>query len=349
MQHFNSARASGNTFFLEHALLPGGWASDVRVVVGADGLITAVEHCDSETAAVAFRGVGLPGMPNCHSHAFQRVMAGLAERATDDRDNFWSWRTAMYGLAAQITAEDLHSIAAQLYIEMVKAGYTSVAEFHYLHDSPQLDRMLRMSEAVLAASELAGIRLTHLPVLYLASGFSGKPPEAHQGRFVVSVEQYIELLARLRGRLSRSRLQSVGIAFHSLRAVTPEAIDLVLPETQRGSLDCVVHMHLAEQRAEVEPCLAWSGQRPAQWLLEHAPVDRRWCLVHATHMTDEEISGVARSGAVAGLCPTTEANLGDGLFPLRPYFDAGGAVAIGSDSNVSVSPIEELRWLEYGQ
>lgn len=255
----------------------------------------------------------------------------------------------MYGLATQITAEDLSAIAAQLYVEMLKAGYTAVAEFHYLHDAPSHDRVFKMSEALMHAAEQAGIRHTLLPVLYQTSNFGGALAEQHQRRFVLEIDDYLHLLQSIESRLATNPRQNVGIAFHSLRAVPPDALSRVLDERSAFLKTRPVHIHIAEQTAEVDACLAWSGQRPVEWLLDHAPVDVRWCLVHATHMLPEEIRGLAASKAVAGLCPTTEANLGDGVFPLQAYLAAGGKLAVGSDSHVSVSPIEELRWLEYVQ
>ncbi len=290
----------------------------------------------------------LPGMTNLHSHAFQRAMAGLAERRGQGDDSFWTWRETMYGFASRIGPEDLQAIAAQLYVEMLKAGYTHVCEFHYLHHRPDgtpYADPATMSEAVVAAAREAGIGLTLLPVLYMTGGFDGRALDARQRRFGHVLDTYLALLARLRG-LAGSRCR-VGVAFHSLRAVPPDALRAVLDSGLAD--DGPIHIHIAEQTAEVDACVATRGARPVEWLLDHAPVDGRWCLVHATHMTEAETLRMARSGAVAGLCPTTEASLGDGLFPLPAYLGAGGALGIGSDSHISVSPVEELRWLEYGQ
>jgi formimidoylglutamate deiminase len=279
-------------------------------------------------------------------------MAGLAERGGGAGDSFWSWREVMYGFVAQLTPDDLSAIAAQLYVEMLKAGYTAVGEFHYLHRDPAGRAYAdgtEMSERIVAAAGRAGIGLTLLPVLYLAGGFDGVPPSAAQRRFVTGVEELLRLVEQLRARHGADPDFRVGIAPHSLRAVPPAALAACLDGLAALDGDAPIHIHVAEQEAEVEACRRARRARPVEWLLAHAPVDRRWCLVHATHMTAEETRALAQSGAVAGLCPSTEANLGDGLFPLAGYLETGGRFGIGSDSQVSVSPVEELRWLEYGQ
>ncbi|HET7223672.1 MAG TPA: formimidoylglutamate deiminase [Rhodanobacteraceae bacterium] len=287
-------------------------------------------------------------MPNLHSHAFQRAMAGLAERRGPGDDSFWTWRETMYAFASRIGPDELRAIAAQLYVEMVKAGYTHVCEFHYLHNAPggrpYADPAV-MSRALVEAAREAGIGLTLLPVLYMTGGFDGRPLSDRQKRFGLSVDAYLGLLESL-AALESDALR-VGVALHSLRAV-PE---VVMREVLASPLarDRVVHIHVAEQIGEVQDCLSLRGARPVQWLFDHVDVDERWCLVHATHLDDAEMRVLAKSGAVAGLCPTTEANLGDGLFPLADYLDANGTLGIGSDSHISVSPVEELRWLEYGQ
>ena len=336
-------------FFADHALLPQGWRRGVRIEVDAFGIICAIEPDAEAQGAQRLGGPLLPGMPNLHSHAFQRAMAGLAEVAGDPNDSFWTWRELMYRLVGKITPEQLSIIARQLYIEMLKAGYTSVAEFHYLHHhtdgSPYADPgelALRISQA---ASE-AGIGLTLLPVLYSHSGFGGQAAQASQCRFINSTEHYLALHQRLAPRIDTAAGQRLGLCFHSLRAVTPEQITAVLAAADPN---CPVHIHIAEQQREVDDCLAWSGQRPLQWLYEHVEVNERWCLVHATHAQPDEVARMAASGAVAGLCLTTEANLGDGIFPAVDYLAQDGRFGIGSDSHVSVSLVEELRWLEYGQ
>lgn len=290
----------------------------------------------------------VPGIANLHSHAFQRAMAGMAEHATGSTgDSFWTWRETMYRFAARFTPDTLRAVALQLYVEMLEAGYTSVCEFHYLHHAPDgapyADRAA-MSHALIDAAREAGIRLTLLPVLYMTGGFDGRPLGERQLRFGHDVDAYLGLLDALAPL--RSDLLRIGFALHSLRAVPQAAMDAVLAAMPR---DTPVHIHIAEQVAEVDDCIAHRGARPVRWLLDHAPVDARWTLVHATHLDDGEVRGIAAANATVALCPTTEANLGDGLFPLRAFLDAGGRIGIGSDSHVSVSPVEELRWLEYGQ
>ncbi|SDJ34296.1 formimidoylglutamate deiminase [Pseudomonas indica] len=335
--------------FAERALLPEGWARNVRFEIAADGLIAHVTPDASADGAERLHGPVLPGMPNLHSHAFQRAMAGLAEVAGNPQDSFWTWRELMYRMVGKITPEQLEIIARQLYIEMLKAGYTGVAEFHYVHHDSDGRSYADPAELALRIGRAArdsGIGLTLLPVLYSHSGFGGQAPNDGQRRFIHGTDSYLALLQRLDAALRNEPAQRLGLCFHSLRAVTPEQIDAVLAadDGQRP-----IHIHIAEQRKEVDDCLAWSGLRPVQWLYENVPVNERWCLVHATHVADEEVVAMARSGAVAGLCPTTEANLGDGLFPAVDYLAQGGRLGIGSDSHVSVSVVEELRWLEYGQ
>ena len=293
------------------------------------------------------RGWAMPGIANLHSHAFQRAMAGLAERQTDPNDSFWTWRETMYAMAARFDPDLLHAVASQLYVEMLEAGYTTVCEFHYLHHAPdgapyaQADAM---SQALLRAARESGIRITLLPVLYMSGGFDGRPLSERQRRFGHDVDAYLRLLETLRA--SESDTVRIGCALHSLRAVPSDAMHIVLTALPAVSR---IHIHIAEQLPEVEECVALRCARPVQWLLDSAPVDARWTLVHATHLDDAEVHGIARSGATVAICTTTEGNLGDGLFPLRDYLDAGGRWGVGSDSNSSVDPVEELRWLEYGQ
>jgi len=289
----------------------------------------------------------LPGIANLHSHAFQRAMAGMAERQTDPNDSFWTWRETMYAMAARFDPDLLHAVASQLYVEMLEAGYTSVCEFHYLHHAPdgrpyaQADAM---SQALLRAARDTGIRITLLPVLYMTGGFDARPLSERQRRFGHDVEAYLRLLDTLRA--SEGDMVRIGCALHSLRAVPPDAMHAVLTALPAASR---IHIHIAEQMPEVEECLARRGARPVQWLLDSVPVDARWTLVHATHLDEEEVRDIAGSGATVAICTSTEGNLGDGLFPLRDYLDAGGRWGVGSDSHSSVDPVEELRWLEYGQ
>ena len=321
---------------------PDGWQDGIKLDVDAHGHIVRNQRGGTTAQRV------LPGIANLHSHAFQRAMAGLAERQSNTDDSFWTWREVMYAFAGRIGPDDLQAIAAQLCVEMLKAGYTQVCEFHYLHHQPDgtpYDDPAAMSLALIEAASEAGIGLTLLPTLYMTGGFDGRPLSERQRRFGHDVDGYLRLLERLR-REESPRVR-VGIALHSLRAV-PEAamLEVLASDLARG---CPIHIHVAEQIGEVQDCLQIRNARPVEWLLDHAPVDARWCLVHATHLTENETRRLAASGAVAGLCPTTEANLGDGLFPLKAYLDAGGRIGVGSDSHISVSAVEELRWLEYGQ
>jgi formiminoglutamate deiminase len=292
--------------------------------------------------------LAVPGLCNLHSHAFQRALAGLAETRGAEPDSFWSWREQMYRFLARMTPDQLEAIAAQAYVEMLESGFTRVGEFHYLHHGPAgvpyADRA-ELSTRLVAAAQGTGIGLTLLPMFYAHGGFGGAAAQPGQARFVLDLDGYAALLEacrRLVGRLPHPR---VGVAPHSLRAVTPGELAQLLPLAQGGP----IHIHVAEQQREVEQCLAWSQQRPVEWLLDRAAVDRSWCLVHATHVTQAELARLARCGAVAGLCPITEANLGDGVFPADAYLRASGMLGIGSDSNVGIAASEELRLLEYGQ
>ena len=288
-----------------------------------------------------------PGIANLHSHAFQRAMAGLAEHRGDPADSFWTWREAMYRIAARFDPDSLHAVASQLYAEMLEAGYTRACEFHYLHHAPDgkpYADPAAMSNALIRAARDTGIRLTLLPVLYMTGGFDGRPLSVRQRRFGFDVDGYLRLFGSLHAQ--QDDMLRVGCALHSLRAVPEKAMRAVLRALPKRT---PTHIHVSEQIGEVQDCLALRGARPVEWLLANANVDEHWTLVHATHLEDGEIAGIARQGATVALCPTTEANLGDGLFPMREYLAANGRWGIGSDSHISVSPVEELRWLEYGQ
>ena len=343
------------SLYCAQALLPDGWAENVRLEIDAEGWLTAVTAGGAAEGAAQAAGPVIPGMTNLHSHAFQRAMAGLAERqggGTAGGDSFWTWRQVMYGFLDRLGPEQVEAVAAQLYVEMLKAGYTAVAEFHYLHHDPSgaayADRA-ELSRRVIAAARRTGIGITHLPVLYAHGGFGGKAADSGQRRFVNDADGLFRIFDAVAAEVAGDPQVAVGLAPHSLRAVTPELLAEALAALDARDAGAPVHIHIAEQAREVDECLAWSGARPVEWLLGHVAVDRRWCLVHATHMSEAETAHLAASGAVAGLCPTTEANLGDGLFPAPAYLAAGGRLGIGSDSHVSVSPVEELRWLEYGQ
>ncbi len=329
------------------ALLADGWAGNVRLTL-ADGRIAAVEREAPALPDDERAGIGLPGVANLHSHAFQRGMAGLTERRGQGQDSFWTWRTLMYRFVDRITPDDLEAIAAQAYVEMLEAGFTRVGEFHYLHHgdggAPYAD-IAEMGARIAAAAEQSGIGLTLLPVFYAHGGFGGAPASAAQARFLNDPDRYAALIDASRKAVAGLDGAVVGIAPHSLRAVTPDELTAILPLAAASP----VHIHIAEQTKEVADCQAWSGARPVEWLLDNNPVDGSWCLVHATHMTGGETTRLARSGAVAGLCPITEANLGDGLFPAPAFRRQGGRFGVGSDSNVLIDLGEELRLLEYGQ
>ena len=342
--------------FAESALLPEGWRRGVRLEVAADGSLAevtaGVEVGAGAEGATPLAGPVLPGMPNLHSHAFQRAMAGLAERAGPAEDSFWTWRAVMYGFLERLDPAQIEAIAAQLYVEMLEAGYTAVGEFHYLHHDPRgqpYDDLAETSRRVIAAAARTGIGITQLPVLYRHGDFGGAEPGAAQRRFLNDPERLLRLIEALAATHRDDPQVRVGAAPHSLRAVTETELAALLRRLAEIDGAAPIHLHIAEQQKEVQDCIAWCGQRPVEWLLDRFEVDARWCLVHATHVTEEETRRLAQSGAVAGVCPTTEANLGDGVFPAQAFLDAGGRLGIGSDSHVSVSPVEELRWLEYAQ
>jgi len=341
------------------ALLPSGWARDVLLAWDANGRFTTVRPGAAASGDVP-RAAGpvLPGMPNLHSHAFQRGFAGLTEYRSLPQggdpagaDSFWSWRTLMYSFAQRVSPDTLEAIATQLYIEMLRAGYTSVCEFHYVHHDvggrPYADAA-EMSLRLLRAAQRTGIGMTLLPVLYQTAGFGGKPALDEQRRFLHDTDAMLALLHRLAPACMESGAR-LGLAPHSLRAVPHDSLAHALAGLHAMDPTAPVHIHIAEQQREVDDCIAWSGVRPVEWLLDHADVDARWCLVHATHMDWDERRRLAHSGAVAGICPTTEANLGDGVFEAAPYLAQHGAWGIGSDSHASVSVAEELRLFEYGQ
>lgn len=336
-----------NTLFARHALLPEGWRHDVLLAWDEVGDLVRVEAGATQPADTRCAEYVLPGMVNLHSHAFQRAMGGLTERAGDGPDSFWTWRDLMYRFAARISPDGIEAIAAQLFAECLRHGYTSVCEFHYLQrdlDGGSYARPAETAERVAAAGQASGMGLTLLPVLYSHAGFGAQPLRPDQRRFRTDVDDVLGIVDAL-GALRGGQLE-IGAAPHSLRAAAIDQIRALQDGLPAGR---PLHIHIAEQQLEVEQCLASVGQRPVAYLAGQIDIDARWCLVHATHLNEDEIGALARSGAIAGLCPTTEANLGDGLFPLAPYIAAGGRFGIGSDSHVSQSPVEELRWLEYGQ
>ena len=334
--------------FAKRALLGDQWHRDVRLRL-AGALIGSVESGSAAQDGDTRVDTLLPAMPNLHSHSFQRAMAGMTEARAAGQDSFWTWRSLMYRFLDHLTPDHVQAIAALAFMEMQKAGYASVAEFHYLHHAPggqRYDDPAELSARIFAAATQTGIGLTHLPVLYTHSGVDLAPLAGGQLRFGNALDAYTDLLERCRARLSALPEDArLGVAPHSLRATSPADLRQLLASWTEGP----VHIHAAEQLQEVESVEARLGARPVDWLLDEAGVNERWCLIHATHMTARETERLARSGAVAGLCPITEANLGDGIFNGPAYLRAGGRFGIGTDSNVRISLTEELRLLEYGQ
>ena len=333
--------------WFEDALLAEGWASRVRLGI-EDGRVVTVERDVARAPGDEAHGVALPGLCNVHSHAFQRGMAGLAERRGPAHDDFWTWREVMYRFLDRLTPEDVEAITAQAFAEMLEAGFTRVGEFHYLHndvDGRAYANPGELTDRIVAARDATGIGLTLLPVFYAHGGFGGAEPKPGQRRFLNDPESFARLVEHGRSAVRGSPDAVVGIAPHSLRAITPQELAAILPLARGGP----VHIHAAEQVGEVADCVAWSGARPVRWLLDHAPVDGAWCLIHATHLDTDETTAFARTGAVAGLCPITEANLGDGTFPAQGYLAQGGRFALGTDSNILIDAAGELRALEYSQ
>ena len=340
------------TYFIKKALLSQGWAKNVRLGVDDKGLIVSLQTNVLAEQDDHRLGLVIPGLVNCHSHAFQRAMAGLTEYQVSPTDTFWSWRKTMYRFANLVSPEDLQDIASYLYLEMIKQGYTSVAEFHYVHHQPNgkpYSSVSQLSQSVINAANIAGINLTLLPVLYMNAGFGDQALLDDQKRFGNSVDSYLALHDEATRYCSHQSQHSVGMALHSLRAVPASSMTEVISHFKDRAHSCPIHIHIAEQTQEVEQSIKALGKRPVEWLLDKYDIDKQWCLIHATHMTPKETAQVAKSGAIVVICPTTEANLGDGLFPLRQYLDDGGQIAIGSDGNTCTNPMEELRWLEYGQ
>ena len=334
--------------FAKRALLPSGWVGNVRVTVDG-GRIASVTAGAAPAAGDARVDTLLPALANLHSHAFQRAMAGMTEYRAAGRESFWTWRDLMYRFLDRLTPEQVEAIAAQVQVEMLEAGFASVGEFHYVHHQPggaPYRDIAELSSRIMAAAAETGIGLTHLPVLYSYGGAGQAPLQGGQLRFGNDVARFARLVDAARDAARDLPGDTVvGIAPHSLRATCPEDLAAALPIAG----DAPVHIHVAEQPREVADISAWLGARPVEWLLDNAPVDGRWCPIHATHMTETETAALARSGAVAGLCPITEANLGDGPFNGPQWIAAGGAFGLGSDSNVRISLTEELRTLEYSQ
>ncbi|MEW6990577.1 formimidoylglutamate deiminase [Colwelliaceae bacterium 6441] len=335
--------------FAKRILLADGWANN-KVLTIEQGIIKAID--DEKDEGIVTVGTVIPGMVNCHSHAFQRAFAGFSEQGSEGQDSFWTWRNIMYKFLAQLTAENAQVIATQLYIEMLKMGYTRVAEFHYLHHDitgENYPELATMAQAIFNAAQSAGIGLTLLPVLYRFSGFGEQVPNEGQKRFINETAQFNQLVSDCFTLSENYDNTNVGIAPHSLRAVDLPSLTSAVAHVRSLDAHAPIHIHIAEQQKEVNDCLAHYGKRPVQWLLDNVDMDKQWCLIHATHINEQERQGIIETQAIAGICPTTEANLGDGIFPTTEFLAEKGTLAIGSDSHISVNPIEELRWLEYTQ
>jgi formimidoylglutamate deiminase len=347
--HGRQARRSGRVHKLHVpvALIDGGWHRDVLIAI-ADRTITVVAANTPPPAdAERLAGIAVPGLANVHSHAFQRAMAGLAEGPSAGC-GFAGWRHTLYRFLRRLRPEDVEAIAAWVYLEMLEAGFTSVGEFHYLHhdrDGTPYAEPAEMAGRIVAAAAATGIGLTLLPAFYAHGGCGGAPPQPGQERFLADLDGFHRLMEASAAHAARLPGTILGIAPHSLRAVEARELAVLVARWADGP----IHIHAAEQAGEVEECLLWSGARPVAWLLDAMPVDQRWCLVHATHMTSEECARLAASGAIAGLCPITEANLGDGIFDAVRFLADGGGIGVGSDSNIRISAAEELRTLEYAQ
>jgi formimidoylglutamate deiminase len=341
-------------FFAAQAWLDGGWAHDVLLTVGADGKWADLQPGASPAQAQGahwLAGPVLPALVNAHSHAFQRAIAGLTERAgtAGSSDDFWSWRDRMYSAARRITPEQLEHIAAWLYAELLASGYTQVCEFHYLHQPTDATGgdPLAMSMALVRAAQRVGMGLTLLPTLYMRSGFGATGLREDQRRFASSPDSLVRLIGDVQAACQGLSGVNLGLAIHSLRAAgLPAMTELA---AWAGPRQLPVHIHIAEQTQEVQDCLAHTGQRPIEWLLDHLPVNAQWNLVHATHASPAELQAVAQRGAAIVICPSTEANLGDGVFDYPAYAAAGGNWSIGSDSHVTRSWPQELCLLEYSQ
>ncbi len=344
-------------FCFDHALLPGGWQQDMVFSVDSTGRIDSVRRFTATPhewpgAIEHVGGYAIPGMPNAHSHAFQRAMAGAAEQRQSGQDSFWGWRELMYELANTLDAESLETVASQAFVEMLDAGYTSVAEFHYLHrelDGSRAHEVTATARALARAADAAGIGLCIVPAAYRSSDFGDAPLRNEQRRFDADAEWIASQVDACLCEFANNPALSCAVAIHSLRAFSLSSIRDLARNVRRTRPTLPIHIHIAEQQAEVDSCLAHTGQRPVEHLLDSGIVDAHWCLVHATHANQAEIEGMASLGCAVCLCPTTEANLGDGEFDTREFLQRRGVLCIGSDSQVCIDPTEELRWLEYQQ
>lgn len=336
-------------FYFKQALTDQGWERNISVAVSDTGQFVKLTQDDNPNNYLVISQPVVPGMPNLHSHSFQYAMAGLSEVRRNPVDSFWSWREMMYYFAHNVSPEDLQAITAKLYMELLKGGYTEIVEFHYLHndmDGAYYAHPEELSAAILSAAAQTGLSLTHLPVFYAHANFGGVAPQDAQRRFINSRDQYTRLIETLKGQHAGHNL---GIAPHSLRAVTEEEMNWLLELRHDLLPGCPVHIHVAEQTKEVDDSIAHSGKRSVAALMDQEPVDEAWCLIHSTHLDDSEVAAIAASGATVGLCPLTESNLGDGIFRAVDFLVSDGHFGIGSDSNICTQALQELRTLEYSQ
>lgn len=337
--------------YADSVLIGNQWQRDKTITIDAQGIICAIDS-GYGADATKLQGALVPGMVNCHSHAFQRAFAGFSEYRANSQDSFWSWRDIMYCFVAKMSPDDLYRVSRFLYLEMLRAGYTSVAEFHYLHHQPDgtaFTDPAEMSHQVINAADSVGIAITHLPVLYSYAGFGEQTANPGQARFINTLDDYWQLVTALKGRYQNLDKVEFGVAPHSLRAVSKNQLDELVPLAKQLGQQTPLHIHIAEQTAEVDDCAAFYGARPVEWLMDNFELQQNWCLIHATHLSAEEIGRLANTGAVVGVCPTTEANLGDGIFAAEEYLSAGGRIAIGSDSHIAINLADEIRSLEYSQ
>jgi len=339
-------------YFFEKILLGKNWSTNTLVTVDGKGTITSIEpNTSKKSDETLIKGLAIPGFQNAHSHSFQYAMAGLAEihQLTDTPDDFWSWRDAMYKLALSLNPDEFEAIATMLYAEMLRHGYTNVAEFHYLHhdkNGQQYDSISEMGERLISAAKKTGMNITLVPIFYQMGGF-GKKANDGQKRFLSnSIDAYLNLFEASKKACTNYSGANIAIGFHSMRGVRPEDI---IELSKSGPQDIPYHIHISEQLKEIDDCVEYLGKRPVEWLLDNVEVNKNWHLVHATHLTPIETRNLAKTGSSVVLCPTTEGNLGDGIFPLRDYQELNGRWSIGTDSHIGINPLEELRLLDYGQ
>ncbi|MDY8136332.1 formimidoylglutamate deiminase [Aquimarina sp. 2201CG5-10] len=339
------------TYHLKGVLQKTGWTENISITVDDNGIITNISPFKEDTQKDIISGYAVPGFQNAHSHAFQYAMAGLAEQheGTSNPDDFWGWRKAMYQLALSMNPDQMEAIATMLYSEMARHGYTNVAEFHYVHHDkngkPYTD-LAEMGGRLVNAAKTAGIGITLIPIFYQKGGF-GVAPTEKQRRFISpTIDEYLKLLEASENACKNYKNANIGIGIHSMRGVEPSDIAKI---AESGPQNIPFHIHVSEQLKEIEDSIKYLNKRPVEWLLENIELNERFQLVHATHLTDQETLELAKTQANVVICPSTEGNLGDGIFPLRKYQAANGKWSIGTDSHVGLNPLEELRILDYGQ